>query len=332
MKRITIHPAGTEFDCADDDTILRAALRAGHGMPYSCNVGSCGNCRFELVEGAVTHLRADPPAWSERDLKRNRWLGCQARPEGPCTIKFRENADYVARHKPRRRSAELVSVAALTRDISEFAFEVEGPDDFLPGQYALISIPGLDGGRAYSMCNLPGEGVWRFQIKRVPGGGATAYLFDEARPGAKVGLDGPYGTAYLKEDSPRDIILMAGGSGLSPMMSIARGAAAAGLLADREMHFYYGCRSPADLFDETLFGEELRSRMSFTAAVSDPCGSDEWSGARGFLHDVVHEARGETLKDHEIYFAGPAIMSAAVQKMAHQAGAPMDQLHFDEFY
>ena len=89
MPQITNERDGASFACEDGDTILRAALRAGVGMPYSCNTGSCGNCRFDLVEGSVRHLRADPPAWSERDLKRNRWLGCQATPDGDCRVKFR---------------------------------------------------------------------------------------------------------------------------------------------------------------------------------------------------------------------------------------------------
>ena len=147
MATITTHPDGTEFACAEDDTILRAALRAGLGMSYSCNVGSCGNCRFELIEGTVEHARSDAPAWTERDLKRNRWLGCQARPVGDCRIKFRADPAAASCDRPTRREAELVSVTQVTRDISEFTFRVEGDDVFRPGQYALIYAPGVDGGR-----------------------------------------------------------------------------------------------------------------------------------------------------------------------------------------
>ena len=51
--------ADTAFVCDADDTLLRAAQRAGIGFPYECNVGSCGNCKFELIEGEVQ------TAWSE---------------------------------------------------------------------------------------------------------------------------------------------------------------------------------------------------------------------------------------------------------------------------
>lgn len=332
MTRVVAEPGGTAFDCSEGDTILRAALRAGLGMPYACNVGSCGNCRFELLEGEVEHQRSDPPAWSERDLKRNRWLGCQALPKGACRIKFRADDAYVPAHPPARRQAELLSVTPLTHDISEFAFRIEGSDAFLPGQYALISVPGVDGARAYSMSNLPGEGLWRFQIKRLPGGAATGYLFDEAQTGAKVRLDGPYGTAYLRPESPRDILLLAGGSGLSPMVSIARGALAAGLLENRKLHFLYGCRSDQDLFDPDILGAELRAAAAFMPVLSEPGEGSAWQGRTGFLHDAARDIFGAALKTCEIYFAGPPAMSVAVQKMTFEAGVPAGQLHFDEFY
>lgn len=331
MTKITKHPDGETFDCAPGDTILRAALRAGIGMPYSCNVGSCGNCRFELVEGEVRHLREDAPAWSERDLKRNRWLGCQAQPQGPCRVKFRADPAAVSRDRPERRAAELVDSHEIARDIREFTFRIEGADGFRPGQYTLIEAPGVTGGRPYSMSNLPGEGLWRVMVKRMPGGAVSGHLFDVAKPGDVLTLDGPYGTAWLREDSPRDIVLLAGGSGLSPMVSIARGAQAAGMLGSRKLHFFYGCRDVPDLFDPAILGPELARDVSFTHALSDP--TDEgWSGATGFLHEVVRDEMGEALTECEIYFAGPAAMSAAVQKMAHEAGLPMEQLHFDEFY
>jgi len=334
MTTITIDADSAEYDCADDDTILRAALRAGHGMAYSCNVGSCGNCRFELIEGSVHHLRTDPPAWSERDLKRNRWLGCQARPEGPCRIKFRADPAYISKHPPLVCTGELVSINALTHDISEFSFAIDDPDDFQAGQYALMELPGVTGARAYSMCNLPGEGTWNFQIKRMPSGAATGALFDSLAIGAQVRLDGPYGTAYLRDQSTRDLVLLAGGSGLSPMVSIAKAAAAAGMLTERKVHFFYGGKAPQDIIDEAILAEipGYGERIFFTAAISDADGNGNWLGPTGFIHEIARDQLGEALTDCEIYFAGPAVMSAAVQKMIYDLKVPMDQLHFDEFY
>lgn len=330
MAQITNQRGGATFPCDDGDTLLRAALRAGVGMPYSCNTGSCGNCRFELIEGHVRHLRADPPASTEKDRAKNRWLGCQAAPDGDCLVKFRAMDQYVPPVRPASRQAVLTGATEITRDISEFTFRVDGSTDFRPGQYALLTVPGVSGGRAYSMSNLPGEGAWRFMIKRTPGGAATGWLFG-TKPGSEITIDGPYGTATLKEDSPRDIVLLAGGSGLSPMVSIARGAEAAGMLRDHKLHVFYGARDTADLCDASVLGAAAGSAR-FIAALSDPAADSGWTGPTGFIHDVVAADMGAALKDCDVYFAGPAAMSAAVQQMAHAAGVAPDQLHFDEFY
>jgi toluene monooxygenase electron transfer component len=73
---------GETYSCAGDDTLLRAALRAGRGFPYECNSGSCGTCKVELVEGEIHTLRPDAPGLAERDRAKNRVLACQAEPRG----------------------------------------------------------------------------------------------------------------------------------------------------------------------------------------------------------------------------------------------------------
>lgn len=334
MPRIAVTATGETFDCAADDTILRAALRSGLGMGYSCNSGCCGNCRFELVEGAVEHLRADPPAWTDRDRKRNRWLGCQARPLADCAIKVRLDPAYESTFRPVRMTGRLADVADLTHDMREFAFALSGPDGFRPGQYALLTLPDVEGPRAYSMCNLPGEGIWRFQIKRTGSGAATTALFDRLRPGDEVAIDGPYGTAYLREDRDRDLLLIAGGSGLSPMISIARAAAASPALSDWRIDFLYACRTPRDVCGEAMlrglpgYGE----RLSYRAAISEPGAADGWEGPTGLAHEAVAALHGERITEVEIYFAGPAAMAAALQKQLHELGVERDRMHFDEFY
>jgi len=333
MARIRVDGTDIEFDCPDDDVLLRAALRNGLGFPYECNVGGCGNCRFELLEGEVEHEWGSPPAWGERDQKRNRWLGCQARALSDCRIKLRLDDNCIGRHTPARARARLVEVCAVTHDISEFAFALDRPAAFLPGQYALLDLPGVEGRRAYSMCNLPGDSEWRFQIKRVPGGAGTAKLFDGLHVGDEIGLDGPYGMAWLREDAPRDIVCIAGGSGLSPMISVARAAAAAASLAGRQIHFFYGGRAPRDICGEDMLAElpGWGDRLHYHAAISEE-GHGDWNGPVCFVHDLAARKLGEAIAEHEIYFAGPPAMAQAVQKMLFDMKAPFERVHFDQFY
>ncbi|MSQ19095.1 MAG: 2Fe-2S iron-sulfur cluster binding domain-containing protein [Betaproteobacteria bacterium] len=80
---------GDAFECASDDTLLRAGLRAGFGIPYECDVGACGTCKVELIAGAVASNWPDAPGLSARDKARNRVLACQSRPTSDCRIKVR---------------------------------------------------------------------------------------------------------------------------------------------------------------------------------------------------------------------------------------------------
>ena len=338
MPTIKIVKPETSFECPPDDTLLRAAQRAGLAFPYECNVGSCANCLFELVEGEVVHERADAPGWNDRHKQRKRYLGCQAKPLGECTIKVNINERFASRYTPTRMTAKLASVEDLTHDIREFRFAPATPTRFLPGQYALLYVPGVTGARAYSMSNVTGDGgEWHFQIKKVPGGACTERLFSAVRVGDEIKVDGPYGMAYLREDAPRDILCIAGGSGLSPMISIARGFAQSRALEGRKLVFVYGGRRVRDICGEQIlkqlpgWGSHIHYHPVISEAAGDP-ESEAWTGKTGFVHEAALAIAGEGLKDFEVYFAGPPAMAQAVQKMLFAAKVPMAQVHFDQFY
>jgi toluene monooxygenase electron transfer component len=327
----------TSFACESDDTLLRAGQRAGLGFPYECNVGSCGTCRFELVEGQVQVQWADAPGLSDKDRQRKRYLGCQTRPVGDCTIKLRLDPRYAPPHQPQRLGAVLERSRPLTHDMSEFRFVLDQPANFEPGQYALAYLPGVTGARAYSMSNTAGDGrVWEFVVRRQPGGEGSRVLFDDLPVGGRIRIDGPYGMAWLRRDIARDILCLAGGSGLAPMLSIARAAMTEPQLASRKLHFLYGGRTPADVCGEDLLQElpGWGERLGYHPAISPVPGgtSESWSGAVGYLHEVALERFGAQLSEMEIYFAGPPAMATAVQRMLLDAKVPPGQVHFDQFY
>lgn len=328
---------GASFVCDSSDTVTRAGLRAGFAMPYECNVGGCGTCRCEIEAGEVEDCYPGAPALSERDRSKGRRLACQTRPRSDLVLPLvvERLPDGVPR--PRHHRAKLVEVRNVTHDIREFRCSLEASAHFLPGQYALIEIPGLGVARAYSMANTASDGgtQWHFQIRRVPGGRATSILFEHLAIGVELVIDGPYGNAFLREDAARDIVCIAGGSGLSPMLSIARGAAASPLLKGRQIRFFMGGRTPRDIAgDEQLgglpgFGETL----TFHPVISAPDPSSAWSGATGFVHEAARETLiGTQLDEYEWYFAGPPPMVTAIESMLHGAGVPPRQMHFDRYF
>jgi len=335
--RISIDKSDISFDCEIGDTILRAAIRAGHGFPYECNVGSCGNCKFELLEGEVSNNSDQSDGLSDKDKQRNRYLGCQARPDSNCHIKVRLNDQYKSTHAPKQVSATVTHIVDLTHDIKEFHFLLDLKTRFLPGQYALIWIPGVQHQRAYSMSNVSNDGAnWNFLIKRVDGGEATNELFSNVSTGQQLNLDGPYGTAYLREESPRDILCLAGGSGLAPMVSVARAAALSKRLRGRDIHFIYGGRTPGDICGEQHLSDlpGYNEHITYYPVISDidDQASALWTGKSGFVHEAALDLFKGRLPEFDIYFAGPPAMADALQMMLYKENVPQNQVHFDKFY
>lgn len=326
---------GPHFTVKGGDTLLKAALRAGVGFPYECSVGSCGSCKFDLVDGEVRSLWPDAPGLTPRDHARGKHLACQCVPEGRVEVKVRLDAACVPLISPARFGAVLESVVDVTHDLREFSFRAPGAARFMPGQYALLQFPSLGQQRAYSMSNLPNdEGRWQFIVRRVANGRATAHLFGALRPGDELQIDGPFGMAYLRPPE-RDMVCVAGGSGLAPMLSIARAAAPLLAATGRTLHFFYGARTSRDLAARELlaelpgFGQQIHCEEVLSDALSD----GSWAGERGFVHETVDARLGNQLVDHELYFAGPPPMTQAMLDLAMvRRSVPFAQVHYDRFF
>lgn len=320
-----------------DDSVLLASLRSGIGFPYECNAGACGSCKYELLDGQVESRCVDPPGLTARDVRKNIHLGCQTRALTDISIKARLSQEYVPTFKTRRIGARLVQKLDVTHDIKEFIFRADQPAEFHPGQYALLTLPTLGITRAYSMSNLPNkDGEWAFMIRRVPGGQATNFLFDVMNDSDPIEIDAPYGMAYIRENQ-RKIVCVAGGSGLAPMVSIAKGASKKGLLKDKPLEFFYGGRSYKDVAVDTQLNDlpEFGKKIFFHPVVSERTeeNSKHWSGEFGFVHESVERNLGENITDCEFYFAGPPVMTKVLQEtLMLKHNVPFNQIHFDRFF
>jgi len=328
---------GGAFHCEHGDTLLSGALRAGVGISYECNAGECGSCKVTLVSGEVRDLRPEAGGIRPRERERGKVLACQCIPQGPCTVSFKEDADAAPRVTPEVRRAKYLGYQHVTHDIWEFTFQTSNPAEFIPGQYALLTLPGMSERRSYSMSNLPNsDGIWQFQIRRVPNGAATGILFEKMREGDICTLDGPYSNAYLRDDTPRDIVCIAGGSGLAPMLSVVRGALIQPKLKEVGIHLFYGGRQPRDLFTLDRFADLAphRERINFIPAVS--CDDDalgEWAGERGFIHDCVGRRLQDRFQGCEFYMAGPPPMVEAVRRMLIlEQSVATERIHYDRFF
>ncbi|WP_430813228.1 NADH:ubiquinone reductase (Na(+)-transporting) subunit F [Carboxylicivirga sp. RSCT41] len=202
--------------------------------------------------------------------------------------------------------------------------------------------------RAYSMANHPAEGnIVMLNIRiatppwdRVAGGfqnvnpGVCSSFIFSRKPGDKVTVSGPYGEFFIKE-TEREMMFIGGGAGMAPMRSHIFHLFHT-LKTGRKATFWYGARSRKEIFYEDHFRaiEKEFPNFKFTIALSEPLPEDNWEGATGFIHQVIHDeylSKHEEPEDVEYYLCGPPMMNDAVTKMLYDLGVPDEMVDFDDF-
>ncbi len=309
-------------------TILDAALRGGVPVPYQCCSGQCGSCKCRLLKGRVEHDDYLPEALSERERSDGWVLACRARPKTDVEIDYDGKLDLgVPVHQ--QRLARVECRERLTADIHRVVLALDGPPlPFLAGQFVRLRFGQLPP-RNYSMANLPGDDRLEFFIREVPGGRVSGHVAQSLSLGDPVRIDGPCGNAYLRKSNPTAIIAAAGGSGLGPILSIARGAARSQMPCP--VNLYFGVRRESDLFAVSALTElaERNFRMSLHIVLSDQ--SVEGDQFRmGLPHEAI-AADFADLSRARIYCAGPPPMVEAVARTALALGAQAENIHSDPF-
>ncbi|AEA29038.1 MULTISPECIES: FAD-binding oxidoreductase [Actinomycetes] len=320
---VRFEPIGEEIECGEDETILDAAFRSGLNLVHGCREGRCSACKaFVLDEGWIYLKKYSSFALSDQEEEGGYTLLCRAVPESDVTIELL-NYDpdhYRLEHAITDGVGRVVDVEALTHDIRRLELQIESPQGFgfLPGQFVDIWIPGTEQRRSFSMANLPSDGRLEFIIKQYPGGRFGAMLDEGLTVGDSVKFTGPYGTCYLRDTGgSRSALLIAGGSGMAPILSLLRQMSEDG--QGRTVSVFYGGRARRDLFYTELvqsLGKRIE-QFEFIQVVSDESDSDgDGDDVRyGFVHDAVDqwiETSGFRLDACDVYMAGPPPMVDAV--------------------
>ena len=229
----------------------------------------------------------------------------------------------------------VTEIRPLNHDTIRIVCSPEEPFAFLPGQYALFVIPGERGRRAYSMSDRPRpDGRIDFVVRAKPGGAATRFLFEKLRAGDRLDLEGPYGRAFLRLPITRDLVFVAGGSGLGPMLSILRAVLEEGRTPERSVRLVFGVRRRRDLFDLELLAAlaQAHRRFDVVQALSEPDPGESWDGEVGLVHEVLIR-RVLDLTERDVYMAGPPPMiDAVVRACILERRMPADRIRFDRFF
>ncbi len=311
--QLTIEPTGDVIDVEEGQTILDAALRAGIWLPHACGHGLCGTCKVDVVDGDVDHGAASPFALMDFERDEGKTLCCTATMESDVTIEAEIDEDPDARTIPVRDfTATVERLDDLTHDVKGLVLALDEPIDFQAGQYVNLTIPGVEGARAFSIANAPCQDrLVELQIRLVPGGKGTAVIHDGLKVGDRLTFSGPYGRFFVRKSATEPMLFLAGGTGVSSPRSMILDLIADG--RGEPMTLIHGVRTQADLYGREEFEALAVAHPNFryVPALSDEPEGSDWTGERGYVHDVAARLFDGGFSGHKAYLCGPPVMIEA---------------------
>lgn len=223
-----------------------------------------------------------------------------------------------------------------THDVKTFVFSARYPCQFRfrPGQFLTLDLP-IDGETVQRCYTISASAARPFRatitVKRVPGGIASNWLHDNLKPGMEIQAMGPMGDFVPDLSVDRKWLMLSAGSGITPLMSMARTTADLG--DDRDLIFFHAARSPRDI----IFRQELdmmaRQQEGMRLALICETLSQEksWPGLTGRLSSTMLQLIAPDLDEREIYCCGPEPFMEAVRTMLVELGYDMDRYHQESF-
>ncbi|MAQ87938.1 MAG: NADH:ubiquinone reductase (Na(+)-transporting) subunit F [Candidatus Marinimicrobia bacterium] len=364
-KNIITRPGGT---------LLSALAGQSVFLPSACGGGgTCAMCECQVMEGGGEILPTETGHISRNKAKDSWRLACQVKikenmkihvpdeifsiQKWEATVESNENvATFIKElvlNLPEGENLKFEAGGYIQIDIpeyhnlafSDFNIEKEYHPDW--NQYKIWDLVANNEEpvfRAYSMANHPAEGNRVMLNVRIatpppplwneaPPGLASSYIFN-LKPGDKVTISGPYGEFFIK-DTQREMVYIGGGAGMAPMRSHLFHLFQT-LKTGRQVSFWYGARSVREMFYDEHFKDIEKKFPNFTynVALSEPMDEDNWSGHKGFIHQVLYD---EYLMKHddpteiEYYMCGPPPMINACDSMLDSLGVDKEMIAYDSF-
>lgn len=236
------------------------------------------------------------------------------------------DAEETAATEPAYWQGTIVGHDRRRPDLAVLRVETDQHYPYRPGQYATIESPLMPRTwRPYSMATAPRAGEpLEFHIRSVRPDGLGAALVQRARVGDPLRLGPPRGLAQMSPDSSRDLLFVAGGTGLAPIRALIENLPDS--TVNRRAHLFVGARSRDDLYDWAALNA-LTQRYPSMAVVVAMSEEPNYPGESGLVSDVL--VRHGRWASHDIYLSGPpAMVTATLARLADQ-DVPAERIHYD---
>ena len=321
-----------KFDASEDDNIYFAALKNKVRILTDCLEGACATCKGVCTTGAYYLDEFTDEALTAEEYDRREVLTCQMHVTSDCVIEFPYESRIALKSEPDSRKARVAEIDMISSTVAKLVVEPEAdapPVSFLPGQYVHLSVPGTSEHRSYSFANAAFEtGKYTFYIKLLEHGAMSDYLSERAQPGDEFVVTGPFGRFYQRP-TIRPILMVAGGTGLAPMLSMLD-TLAANDDTDYPVRLLYGANAADELFafDQLRGYAEQGLDLTVELCVGEP--DQDWDDATGHVTGLL---RLEILNggDCEIYLCGPPPMIDAAESWLSANGVNPVLVHAEKF-
>lgn len=330
---LDINDGSKKLKIEGGQSLLSSLNSEGIFIPSACGgKGSCGLCKLKVLDGAGELLPTEEPWLTDEEKAGNIRLSCQVKVKNNLKIEIPEEYFLIKEFK-----CKVLSLTDLTHDIKELTVELLDPKevDFKAGQFMQIKVPEYELSseevyRAYSVSSPPSvHDKIEFEIRLVPNGICTTYVHKYLKEGDIITINGPYGEFRL-HDSEREVICIAGGSGMAPIKSILMDMVDNGI--NRKTRYFFGAVSKKDLFmtDKMAELEKQLPDFKFIPALSGPEPEDNWDGETGLITEVLakHLENGDSV---EAYLCGSPGMINACIKVLTDKGVPEERIYYDKF-
>ena len=312
------------IDCNPSETVADASYRQRINIPLDCRDGACGTCKLSVEAGTYSGGDYIEDALTDEEAAAGFALGCQMKPTSDLVLRIAASSE-LCKTAVTAHAATVAAVRALSDTSITFDLTLVDQIAFLPGQYVNIRVPGSDQHRSYSFSSPPGAAQASFLLRNIPGGLMSSLIAGTA-PGTPVEFTGPIGGFYLR-DIKRPVLMLAGGTGLAPFLSMLGKIAVTG--SPYPIHLVYGVTNDADLVEmDTLAAYAARiPNLTFSTCVADPMSTNPQKGY------VTHYIEPPYLHggDVDVYLCGPPPMVEAVRHYLAEQGVTPASFHFEKF-
>ncbi|HEV2219651.1 MAG TPA: CDP-6-deoxy-delta-3,4-glucoseen reductase [Casimicrobiaceae bacterium] len=330
--QISIRPSGHAFACDADETVLQAAMRADLMIPYGCRNGACGTCKGTILDGEVDYGPHQASTLTDDEKRRGLALFCCARPRTDLVIEVRE-VRRAGDIQIKRLPCRIESIDKVAPDVAIVRLKLPTSErlQYLAGQYVDFLLK--DGHRrSFSLATPPhADELLELHIRHTPGGFFTDPLFTTYKGREILRFEGPLGAFYLRENSDKPVIFVAGGTGFAPIKATIEHMLHHRI--PREVVLYWGARAKRDLYLADLPGkwQTENSNFTFIPVLSDPAPDDAWPGRTGLVHQAVMDDFKD-LSGYQVYACGaPPMIDAARRDFTALRKLPPAEFFADSF-